>query len=74
MNKRIEELAKQCTIIGQPKWQAEGQYAVDSFDKEKFAELIVQECLELVAGFYYYDDRTCHYARPRIRQHFGIEQ
>jgi hypothetical protein len=40
----------------------------------KFAELIVQECLELVAGFYYYDDRTCHYARPRIRQHFGIEQ
>ena len=42
MNKRIEELAEQCTIIGQPKWQAEGQYAVDSFDKEKFAELIVQ--------------------------------
>ena len=41
---------------------------------ERFAELIVQECLELVAGFYYYDDRTCHYARPRIRQHFGIEQ
>lgn len=42
MNDKIKELTEQCTIIGQPKWQAEGQYAVDSFDKEKFAELIVQ--------------------------------
>ena len=42
MNDKIKELTEQCTIIGQSKWQAEGQYAVDSFDKEKFAELIVQ--------------------------------
>ena len=48
MNNRIEELAKQCIIIGQPKWQAEGQYAVDSFDKEKFAELIVRECCSII--------------------------
>lgn len=77
MNKRIEELAKQCIIIGQPKWQAEGQYAVDSFDKEKFAELIVRECMKVAAS--QRNPANLNYKPSErfvedLRQHFGVEQ
>jgi hypothetical protein len=47
MNERIEELAKQATNI---------EYGVDNgfdrvtFDKEKFAELIVADCLKQIQG------------------------
>ena len=76
MNKRIEELAKQCIIIGQPKWQAEGQYAVDSFDKEKFAELIVRECMKVAAS--QRNPANLNYKPSErfvedLRQHFGVE-
>ena len=80
MNKRIEELAKEAGFYADKYGHCLSHLgdapsdADDIVDLEEFAKLIVQECLELVAGFYYYDDRTCHYARPRIRQHFGIEQ
>jgi hypothetical protein len=46
MNERIQELAKQSTTI---------EYGVDNgfdrvtFDKEKFAELIVRECMDNLA-------------------------
>ena len=42
MNERIRELIKQATTIEEHKWGV----SYDKFDKEKFAELIVQECLE----------------------------
>ena len=42
MNERIKELIKQATTIEEHKWGV----SYDNFDKEKFAELIVQECLE----------------------------
>jgi hypothetical protein len=40
MNERIKELAEQCESFGS--WDNKTY----SFDKEKFAELIVKECLE----------------------------
>ena len=48
MNKRIEELIEQCTTI---------EYGVDNgsdrmaFDKEKFAELIVAECDDIMEKY-----------------------
>lgn len=77
MNKRIVELAEQCTIIGQPKWQAEGQYAVDSFDKEKFMGLIVQECMKVAAS--QRNPANLNYKPSErfvedLRQHFGVKQ
>ena len=42
MNERIRELIKQATTIEEHKWGV----SYDKFDKEKFAELIVRECLE----------------------------
>ena len=42
MNERIRELVKQATTIEEHKWGV----SYDNFYKEKFAELIVKECLE----------------------------
>ena len=45
MNERIKQLAEQATL----KWAEEvpgGVQEMEFFDKEKFAELIVRECME----------------------------
>ena len=72
MNERIQQLAEQATTI---------EYGVDNgfdrvtFDKEKFAELIVQECIDIIAPY------TVRMSRPgeeylhpilEIKQHFGV--
>ena len=43
MNERIEALAKSCQI---ETYGVNGELLDSSFDYEKFAELIVEECLE----------------------------
>ena len=43
MNERIKELIKQATTIEEHKWGV----SYDNFNKEKFAELIIQECLNI---------------------------
>jgi len=44
MNERIKELAEQCTEV---LW-CDGPYEREEFNKEKFAELIVRECLAII--------------------------
>ena len=78
MNERIKQLAEQATII---------EYGVDNgsdrinFDKEKFAELIVKECAELVAkrkdraiddGCNV--DEAMSVAEMDLLEHFGVEE
>lgn len=58
MNERIKELAEQCTSYN----DSDGWI----FDKEKFAELIILECAELVE----YNSKG---AGRDIREHFGVE-
>jgi hypothetical protein len=48
MNKKIEELAEQCGFRSNPNVYDRNQ----SFDIEKFAELIVQECRTVVTEVY----------------------
>ena len=43
MNERIKELVKQATTIEEHKWGV----SYDNFDKEKFAELIIKETLQI---------------------------
>ena len=65
MNERIRELAEQCKErTATNEWPDE--YWVH-FNEQKFAELIVQECM---TNLYLngYDD-----AMIQIKQHFGIE-
>ena len=74
MNERIEKLESQC-------WEAR-QYGPPWFDTEKFAELIVRECVG-VADDYVKDctcdeHKNCKHPRSiigrKIKEHFGVEE
>ena len=56
MNERIRQLAEYATTEESDGWKY--------FDKEKFAELIVRECADLVAD----DDNAFD-----VLKHFGVE-
>jgi hypothetical protein len=64
MNERIRQLAEQAGYL--PDSFGIGHW--DMPECKKFAQLIVQECAELVDG------RTFLYAGNTIREHFGIEE
>ena len=80
MNERIFELAEQATV-----WKdANHGY---TFDKEKFAELIVQECLDKIethripVGNSAAGEMACEMTysalmeiRDEIKEHFGVEE
>jgi uncharacterized protein (DUF488 family) len=65
MNERIKQLAKQATI-----W--EGMEDGYIFDKEKFAELIVRECMKLNSKEL--SITAIERLLPLYREHFGIEE
>ncbi len=82
MNERIRELAEQCTYHYESS-DGSGEYEI--FDKEKFAELIVRECInccdevdrinEAFIQDYDYDPQN----GPKeciqvIKEHFGVEE
>jgi hypothetical protein len=76
MNERIRELAEQATTYIEPTSNS-GEGWI--FDKEKFAELIVEECIVQIQLTTARDPQTSVQYRQsvghihRIRQHFGIE-
>ena len=71
MNERIRELAEHCV----------GSRPYNTFDYEKFAELIVRECAEVCAsiaavraGYNDADGRdTADSCGDQIKEHFGVE-
>lgn len=70
MNERIQELAEQAT-------GAEEYDGFRYFDKAKFAELIVRECLKIVEPDQTSGDEWCvtlDETAQSIRQHFGVEE
>lgn len=68
MNERIRELAEQAG--GFP--CSENEWGFYNKDLEKFAELIVQECVDVVSEIPIIDNGHPHPAW-KIKQHFGIE-
>jgi hypothetical protein len=71
MNERIRELKEQATRTAM--WI--GDPDAGELDAEKFAELIVQECIDILDDE---DDgeltsRSVRIAAIRIKQHFGVE-
>jgi hypothetical protein len=64
MNERIRELVKQATEC-----YSNGQER--TFDKEKFAELIVRECIRLCDEVDLAGADDCI---DNIRDHFGVEE
>ena len=71
MNERIRELAEQSTTKGE--WSCVNNSYMEEFDKEKFAQLIVRECINEV--------RAGHNSKLRfgdvihnMKIHFGVEE
>ncbi len=73
MNERIRELAYRAAN-GMLSYDAEGEWRLSEQECNKFAELIVRECAELVKDFYQEDEFTCYSAATEIKEHFGVEE
>ena len=69
MNKRIEELAKQC----QEYYEVEGEMAEIEFDYEKFAELILAEVQKVYDDNRFDDDYEIYAFLNVVKEHFGVE-
>jgi len=73
MNERIQELAEQSGYITEADWEG-----MMHFDKEKFAELIIRECMEVASPNYMSTPEDSVYyveqAINRIAEHFGVEE
>ena len=75
MNERIEKLAEQAMVTLPA---IEGSLSHTYFDKEKFAELIVQECAQVSEDNITDGDACCTNTADRIarqiKKHFGVEE
>ena len=69
MNSRIQELAEQVTKH-YPATEASGEFS--TFDKEKFAELIVRECIDCLKPLSR-NHSMVGAAQDTIRDHFEVE-
>ena len=72
MNERIKQLAEQAGM-GHERWNTTSQF--ESF-LEKFAELIVRECMDVVRDISqeYDGGSTVVNAADEIKEHFGVEE
>ena len=68
MNERIKELAEKSYIYDK-------QNDSSFFNKEKFAELIVQECAKVIleTPVKYTEIDIMHIIRDNVKEHFGVE-
>jgi hypothetical protein len=86
MNDRIRELEKQATEI--VRCGLNGTSTAEVFDRKKFAELIVRECVKAVKPDTEYPMESvdiveefhrgywvgCNDSTMRIKEHFGVEE
>ena len=76
MNPLIKELASKA--LKQPDTDNDGLTVFDNDELEKFAELIVQECMEVASPNYMSTPEDSVYyveqAINRIAEHFGVEE
>ena len=73
MNERIQELAEQATTIVDMVGPQGYTSSYANFDKEKFAELIVQECLMKAIGAKIRGE-SIDTLIQNIKEDFGVEQ
>ncbi len=82
MNERIRELIKQATEHDYTTWDSYNQKELVyyKFNQEKFAELIVKECIQVVDGMADPEEDSdryvwaLHNASEKIREHFGVQE
>jgi len=68
MNKRIRELYDQSLVVRND----DAQWIEGELDSEKFAELIVRECITIVTDAVDHREPASTYA-SKIQQHFGVK-
>ena len=73
MNLQTEALAKQAAEYA-IEFATQDQALYIPKLMEKFAELIVRECMDLVASRPYIDDGNWSHPSMMIKQHFGVEE
>ena len=76
MNERIRELALQAMTYVTHNPKANKLNSGDMFD-EKFAELIVRECLDIAqdrAAFDGFPPNDVNHIISEIKEHFGVEE
>lgn len=65
-NKRLIVLANECTSYKEG--LIEGKHDIEVFDKEKFAKLIVQECVDVL------EDYGVDYIEQTLNEHFEFDE
>ena len=68
MNKRIRELYNQSLVVQND----DAQWIESELDSEKFAQLIVRECVGIVADAVDHREPASTYV-DKIKEHFGVE-
>ena len=81
MNERIKELAKQHflrDIRTENGWEDYPHYEFNEDELEKFAELIVGECIDIASqedfDVMMKEGYPCSQTAKKIKQHFGVEE
>ena len=78
MNERIKELIGQAQkeVWGNSPYNGSPEFEGYELDAEKFAELIVKECLDqlLVSDPTEDFDKGIAWSAKQIKQHFGVEE
>ena len=78
MNERIRELAHQADLVIKKSNGNDFRFGAMDPKLEKFAELIVRECMEVAAPNYMNTPEDSAYyveeAIDRIAEHFGVEE
>ena len=77
MNERIRELRRLATLVETYTANDGSVHEGKSVDLEKFAELIVRECIDQCAdipGSNDEYDKGIRWAANQIKQHFGVEE
>ena len=73
MNQQIQELIKQATVL-----ENDELFVREVFDREKFAELIVRDCVNVLNKRYMGDnnreDMEVRRCVEDVKRHFGVEQ
>jgi hypothetical protein len=75
MNERIRELAEQAGYDIKPFYKGEDDYQIPHYKDEKlekFAELIIQECAEIVNN--HFESLEPGYPGDKIEEHFGVKE
>ena len=76
MNERIKELAEQANELDYETFDEYNHKTVQhyKFNKEKFAELIVKECVTVGQDAFLHGSTVPVFPTIQIKRHFGVEE